>query len=73
MVIATLLSTLQAGSSRRIKNFSDDIKDSEVYTELINQIAPKDSGVNKSALGISDLTQRAENMLQQAEKIDSRS
>jgi len=62
----------KAGSSRRIKNFSDDIKDSEVYTELINQIAPKDSGVNKSALGISDLTQRAENMLEQAEKIDSR-
>ena len=62
----------QAGSSRRIKNFTEDIKDSEVYTELINQIAPKDSGVNKSALRIDDLTERAENMLEQAEKIDSR-
>ena len=37
----------QAGSSRRIKNFTDDIKDSEVYTELIKQIAPEGSGVNK--------------------------
>ena len=40
--------------------------------ELINQIGPKDSGVNKSALRINDLTERAENMLEQAEKIDSR-
>lgn len=62
----------QAGSSRRIKNFTDDIKDSEVYIELINQIAPKDSGVNKSGIRINDLTERAENMLEQAEKIDSR-
>ena len=66
------LTLSQAGSSRRIKNFTEDIKDSEVYTELINQIAPKDSGVNKSALRIDDLTERAENMLEQAEKIDSR-
>merc|ERR1719422_378566 len=62
----------KAGSSRRIKNFTDDIKDSEVYTELIKQIAPEGSGVNKQAMGISDLTQRAEKMLEQAEKIDSR-
>ena len=43
-----------------------------MYVELINQIAPKGSGVDKSGLRISDLTERAENMLTQAEKIDSR-
>ena len=43
-----------------------------MYVELINQIAPKDSGVNKSAPRNDDLTERAENMLEQAEKIDSR-
>ena len=63
---------MQAGSSRRINNFSEDIKDSEIYTELIAQIAPKEAGVNKLAMGKTDLMERAEVMLQQAEKIDSR-
>ena len=40
----------QAGSTRRIKNFNEDIKDSEIYTDLIAQIAPKDAGVNKFAM-----------------------
>merc|ERR1719187_3014938 len=40
----------QAGCQRRINNFKDDVKDSEIYTELIAQIAPKDAGVNKSAM-----------------------
>ena len=38
----------QAGSSRRANNFSGDIKDSEIYTELLAQVAPEGSGVNKS-------------------------
>ena len=61
-----------AGSSRRVGNFGKDIKDSECYTILIKQIAPADAGVDTSALGIADETQRAERMLQQAEKIDCR-
>ena len=80
---------VQAGSTRKIKNFNEDIKDSEIYSDLIAQIAPKDAGVNKFAMKkdvsitdnleihnktdiFKDLTERAEMMLEQAEKIDSR-
>ena len=38
---------IQAGSERRANNFSGDIKDSEIYTELLAQVAPDGSGVNK--------------------------
>jgi hypothetical protein len=62
----------QAGSPKRINNFGKDIKDSEAYTILIKQIAPKDSGVDDSALMIQDPTQKAERMLQQADKIGCR-
>jgi len=60
----------KAGVDRTVSNFSKDIKDSEVYTHLMNQIAPKDAGVNKLALQKSDLTERAEETLKQADKID---
>ena len=53
-----------------MSDFSEDIKDSVVYTHLIHQIAPEDAGVNKSALQKSDLTERAEETLQQADKIN---
>ena len=38
-------------------NFTTDVKDSEIYTELIAQIAPKDKNVNKLAMKkeVSDL------------------
>ena len=39
---------------------------------MIAQIAPKDAGVNKDALGKKELLERAETMLDQAEKIKSR-
>ena len=55
---------------RRVSNFSEDIKDSVVYTHLLHQIAPEDAGVNKLALQKSDLTERAEETLKQADKID---
>ena len=55
---------------RRVSNFSEDIKDSVVYIHLIHQIAPGDAGVNKDALQISDLTERAEATLQEAGKIN---
>ena len=41
---------LQAGCSRLIKNFSEDIKDSEIYSELIAQVAPRDYNIDKDAL-----------------------
>ena len=43
-----------------------------MYTELIAQIAPKDADVNKLALEKDELLERAETMLDQAEKIKSR-
>lgn len=45
-----LMFVFQAGSSRLIKNFSEDIKDSEIYTELLAQVAPRDFNVDKCAL-----------------------
>ncbi|CAG2161498.1 unnamed protein product [Oppiella nova] len=63
----------KSGSNRRISNFTNDIKDSEVYTILLKQIAPQGSGVNTHALREPDLLERAEIMLQQADKIDCRS
>ncbi|XP_040566376.1 fimbrin isoform X2 [Lepeophtheirus salmonis] len=62
----------RAGSDKRVNNFSNDIRDSEAYSHLLSQISPKDAGVNKSALQITDLRQRADKMLQQAEKIECR-
>jgi len=60
----------QAGSNRRVNNFSGDIKDSEAYTILLKQIAPKDKGVNTDALSESDLSKRAKLVLDNADKID---
>lgn len=62
----------QSGSPLRINNFGKDIKDSEAYTILMKQIAPASAGVDESAMGINDPTQRAERMLQQADKIGCR-
>ena len=42
----------QAGHPRRVHNFSGDIKDSECYTVLLNQIAPPEAGVNMSPLSV---------------------
>ena len=63
----------KAGSAMRIRNFMDDVADSMAYIELINQIAPKGSGVHMDAMEVPDLKERAEMMLEQAEKIDCRS
>jgi len=62
----------KAGSDRRAHNFSGDIKDSEIYTELLAQVAPADAGVNKFAMKKENLEERAEIMLEQAEKIHCR-
>jgi len=60
----------KAGCSRLIKNFSEDIKDSEIYTELIAQVAPRGQHIDKHALTRQDWLERADIMLSQAEKID---
>jgi len=56
-----------AGSERRINNFGGDIKDSEVYTLLLNQLSPL---CDKTPLQTSDLDKRAEGVLKNASKID---
>jgi len=56
-----------AGHPRRVNNFTSDIKDSENYTVLLNQLAPKQC--DKKALQTSDMNQRAELVLQNADKI----
>ena len=70
--LLTFLVLFQAGIDRRINNFGKDIKDSEIYSHLIHQIAPKDRGVNKKQLQLQDLLQRAEGTLDQADKLDCR-
>ncbi|XP_064086378.1 plastin-2-like isoform X1 [Macrobrachium nipponense] len=63
----------RAGVNRRCTNFMGDIRDSEIYTHLLKQIAPNDSGVTMEALTEQDLISRAEIMLQQADKLGCRS
>jgi len=57
-----------AGSDRRINNFGKDISDSEVYTLLLNQLAP--DKCDKTPLNQSDLDKRAEGVIRNAGKID---
>ena len=47
-----------AGDARRVKNFGDDLKDSHVYTVVLNQISPKTCSLD--ALKADDLAKRAE-------------
>lgn len=63
----------RAGSNRRLTNFTSDVRDSEIYTILLRQIAPVGSGVTTEAMREHDLLARAEVMLQQADKINCRS
>jgi PREDICTED: similar to fimbrin CG8649-PA, isoform A len=63
----------KAGTKRRANNFTQDIKDSEIYTYLMKQIEPKGAGVTLEALHEPNHTQRAEIMLQQADKLGCRS
>jgi len=56
-----------AGSAKRVKNFTGDIKDSEAYTILLAQIAPQHC--NRNALSESDVTKRAGMVLENADKL----
>ncbi|SCU87146.1 LAFA_0E05006g1_1 [Lachancea sp. 'fantastica'] len=60
----------QAGWGRRVSNFSKDVADGENYTILLNQLAPE--SCSRAPLQTSDLLQRAEQVLQNAEKLECR-
>jgi hypothetical protein len=56
-----------AGSDKRVTNWSGDVKDSVAYTIVLNQIAP---GVcDKSALNLANMDQRAGKVIKNAENI----
>ncbi|KAJ2758299.1 fimbrin, partial [Coemansia sp. BCRC 34490] len=59
-----------AGWGRRVANFSGDIKDSENYIVLLSQLVP--SQCSRDALHERDPTERAELMLQGADRIRCR-
>ena len=59
----------QAKYDKKLGNFSDDVKDSEKYTILLNQIDPN---CDKSALDESDLLVKATKVLENAPKIGAR-
>ncbi|KAI9725595.1 MAG: Fimbrin, actin-bundling protein [Chrysothrix sp. TS-e1954] len=55
---------------RTVSNFSSDVKDGENYTVLLNQLAPEQC--TRGPLQTRDLLQRAEQVLQNAERLDCR-
>eukprot|EP01133_Synstelium_polycarpum_P008010 gene8010-9410_t len=57
----------KAGCTRKVTNFSGDIKDSECYTILLNQLAP--GQCDRSPLDTSDPLERAKRLLDNADKI----
>ncbi|ODV77670.1 fimbrin [Suhomyces tanzawaensis NRRL Y-17324] len=59
-----------AGSQRRVSNFSKDINDGENYTVLLNQLQPEYCDL--SPLQTTNINQRAEQVLDNAEKIGCR-
>lgn len=59
-----------AGSQRRVANFSKDVSDGENYTVLLNQLQPEHCDLGPLKTG--DLLTRAEQVLDNAEKIGCR-
>ncbi|CAL8091688.1 unnamed protein product [Calicophoron daubneyi] len=64
------------GSEKRMKNFTMDIQNCEVYAYLMEKIAPQEKKKfmhsTRAILDAVDLVQRAEMVLQNAEILDSR-
>jgi plastin-1 len=60
----------KAGHNRKVNNFSGDVKDGENYTVLLNQLAP--GTCTKNPLKETDPMERAEKVLQEAEKLGCR-
>ncbi|KAG5053529.1 hypothetical protein AAZX31_02G289700 [Glycine max] len=58
----------KAGYEKQVTNFSSDLKDGEAYAYLLNALAPEVAG--PSALNTSDPTERANMVLEQAERLD---
>ncbi|TKY57508.1 Fimbrin-5 protein [Spatholobus suberectus] len=58
----------KAGYEKQVTNFSSDLKDGEAYAYLLNALAPEVAG--PSALTTSDPTERANMVLEQAERLD---
>ncbi|XP_006008767.1 plastin-3 isoform X2 [Latimeria chalumnae] len=70
---------LENAGWNKINNFSSDIKDSKAYFHLLNQIAPKGLKEDEARIDIDmcgfnekDDLKRAENMLQQADRLGCR-
>ena len=61
----------EAGYDKEIKNFSEDIKDSEKYTILLNQLCKEKC--DKSALDETDHLKRAAKVLENAKKLGAES
>ncbi|EJD43453.1 Ca2+-binding actin-bundling protein [Auricularia subglabra TFB-10046 SS5] len=59
-----------AGWKRRVNNFSKDVCDGENYTVLLNQLKPDECSL--APLQTSNLQQRAEQVLQNADRIGCR-
>ncbi|KDR72676.1 hypothetical protein GALMADRAFT_252855 [Galerina marginata CBS 339.88] len=59
-----------AGWKRRVNNFSRDVSDGENYTVLLNQLKPDQC--SRAPLQTSDVRTRAEQVLQNADKIGCR-
>ncbi|KAH0613846.1 uncharacterized protein H6S33_005732 [Morchella sextelata] len=55
---------------RRVTNFSKDVSDAENYTVLLNQLAPEEC--SRNPLQTRDLLQRAEQVLENADKLGCR-
>ncbi|XP_022969017.1 fimbrin-5-like [Cucurbita maxima] len=58
----------KAGYEKQVTNFSSDVKDGEAYAYLLNVLAPEFSG--PSTLNVKDPTERANMVLELAEKLD---
>ncbi|MBA0674453.1 hypothetical protein Goari_016050 [Gossypium aridum] len=58
----------KVGYEKQVTNFSTDLKDGEAYAYLLNALAPEHS--TPSTLDTSDPTERANMVLQQAEKLE---
>lgn len=61
----------KAGHPNKLNNFSSDLKDSEKYTILLNQLDP--SKCDKSGLNEKDLHKRADKVLSNAKKLGAES
>ncbi|KAL5794233.1 hypothetical protein ACOSP7_002827 [Xanthoceras sorbifolium] len=58
----------KVGYEKQVTNFSSDLKDGEAYAHLLNALAPEHS--SPSTLDTKDPTERANLVLEQAEKLD---